>query len=121
MIKIVAIVRKKPHLSREQFLQQWYEEHPVFVRKLPRIKRYRQNPSIEHKKEWPFDGMAELWFDSVKDVAIAYAGPEAEALRDHEEHFLADMQWSIVEERPIDLPSDVPDPSTLTAPGDDHD
>ena len=103
MIKIVAVIRKKPELTREQFLEHWNVEHPEFVRKLPGIRRYRQNPAIEHSKEWPFDGMAELWFDSVKDVAVAYAGAEAEALFEHETSFLDDMQWFIAEESEIDL------------------
>jgi len=47
--------------------------------------------------------MAELWFDSVKDVAIAYGGPEAEALFRHEHEFLQDVQWILAEECEIDL------------------
>lgn len=103
MIKIVAMIRKKPQLSREQFLAYWNGEHPAYVRELPGIRRYRQNPAIVHHKEWAFDGMAELWFDSVKDVAIAYAGPEAEALTRHEEHFLDEVQWILAEEHEIEL------------------
>lgn len=103
MIKIVAVIRKKPELTREQFLESWNVEHPEFVRKLPGIRRYRQNPAIEHSKAWPFDGMAELWFDSVKAVAVAYAGDEAKALFEHEKSFLDDMQWFIAEESEIDL------------------
>lgn len=103
MIKVVAVIRSKSGLSREEFLKYWNIEHPAFVRKLPGIRRYRQNPAIEHKKQWPFHGMAELWFDSVKDVAVAYGGPEAEALRKHEEEFLEDVQWILAEEREIEL------------------
>lgn len=109
MIKIVAVIHKKPELSRAQFLHFWHVEHPAYVRKLPGIRRYRQNPSIEHKKDWPFDGIAELWFDTVKDIAIAYSGPEAEALTGHEELFLENMRWSIVEETEIDLQPDQSD------------
>lgn len=103
MFKIVAVIRKRPELSREQFLHYWCEEHPAYVRRLPGIRAYRQNPAIEHRKDWPFDGMAEIWFDSVKDVAIAYAGPEAQELTRHEEHFLADMQWILAEEVDVGL------------------
>jgi uncharacterized protein (TIGR02118 family) len=103
MIKVVAVIRSKPGLSREVFLKYWNIEHPAFVRKLPGIRRYRQNPAIDHKKQWPFHGMAELWFDSIKDVAVAYGGPEADALRKHEEEFLEDVQWILAEEREIEL------------------
>lgn len=115
MIRIVAVIRKKPELSREQFLRFWHDEHPAYVRKLPRLRRYRQNPSIEHRKEWPFDGIAELWFDTVQDIAVAYSGSEAEELRRHEDLFLDDMQWSIVEEQEIDL---APETSDRSEPSD---
>lgn len=103
MVKIVAVIKKKPELSRDEFLHHWNVEHPEYVRQLPGIRRYRQNPAIAHRKEWPFDGMAELWFDSVKDIAVAYSGPEAEKLFQHENTFLDVMEWFISEEVEIDL------------------
>lgn len=105
MIKIVAIIQAKEELTREQFLHGWNVEHPAYVRKLPGIRRYRQNPAIAHRKAWPFSGMAELWFDSVQDVKVAYAGPEAEALFDHENGFLDSVQWFIAEEVEVPLGS----------------
>lgn len=102
--KIVAVVKRKEGLSREEFLRSWHEEHPRFVSRLPGIRRYRQNPAISHRdKVWPFDGIAELWFDSVADVARAYSGPEAEALFEHEHHYIEDMQWILAEEVEVDL------------------
>ena len=109
MFRIVAVLRKRSDLSREEFLHLWRDQHPAYVRRLRGLRRYRQNPSIEHRKDWPFDGVAELWFDSVRDIAVAYSGVEAEALRAHEELFLDDMQWSIVEEDEIDLASEKPE------------
>lgn len=103
MIKVVAVLTAKEDLSREEFLHKWNVEHPVLVRKLPGLRRYRQNPAIEHHKAWPFDGMAELWFDSVAAVKTAYAGEEAQALFEHEHEFLTDMRWFLAEEREIDL------------------
>lgn len=103
MFKIVAVIRKKSELTREEFLHRWNVEHPDYVRKLPGIRRYRQNPAIEHRKTWPFDGMAELWFDSVRDIAVAYSGEEAEALFQHEQQFLEMMDWFIVEEEEVEL------------------
>lgn len=102
MIKVVAVIKAKPELTREQFLHFWNVEHPDYVRKLPRILRYRQNPAIEHRKPWPYSGMAELWFDSVEDVKIAYQGTEGRELFDHEHHFLASVEWFLAEE--IDVP-----------------
>lgn len=103
MFKIVAVIKKKPELSREEFLHHWNVEHPLYVRKLPGIRRYLQNPAIEHKKQWPYDGVAELYFDSVKDIAVAYAGVEAEELFEHEDKFLEVMEWFIAEEIEVDF------------------
>lgn len=103
MIKIVAVIRKKPGMSREEFQRHWNEDHPAYVRRLPGIRRYRQNPAVEHRAEWPFDGMAELWFDSIRAVKEAYAGEEGTALFEHEQLFLDDMQWFIAEEKEIAL------------------
>lgn len=103
MIKVVALIKARPDLSREEFLAAWQDEHPTYVRRLPGILGYRQNAAIEHHKQWPFDGAAELWFDSVRDVAVAFDSPAADALREHEEHFIGDLTWFLAEEREIDL------------------
>lgn len=70
---------------------------------LPGIRRYRQNHAIEHHKPWPFDGAAELWFDSLKDIAVAFASPAGDAMREHEEEFIGTLQWFIADELEIDL------------------
>ena len=103
MIKVVAVLNARSGISREEFLHQWNVVHPELVKKLPGIRRYRQNHAIEHRKAWPFNGMAELWFDSVADVKTAYAGEEAQRLFAHEEEFLERMQWFLADEVEIDL------------------
>lgn len=103
MVKVVAVVQAKSDLSRDAFLHEWQNEHPALVRKLPNIRRYRQNPAIEHKKRWPFSGMAELWFDSVADVKVAFEADEAAALFAHEELFLDKVEWFLADEREIEI------------------
>lgn len=101
MLKVMVVVQRKPGLSREEFLRHWCELHPKFVRCLPGVRGYRQNVSIEHRNNWPFDGIAELYFDAVRDVALAFDGPEAAALFDHEKAFIGELSWSIVEEHEV--------------------
>jgi len=101
MIKVVAIISRKPGIERDVFLRHWQEEHPEYVRKLCGLRRYVQNPAVDGYKAWPCDGVAELWFDSVRDVAAAFDGPEADRLREHEEKFIGDMQWFLAEEREV--------------------
>lgn len=103
MLKVCVFIEKKDGISREEFLHYWRDEHPQFVRALPGVKRYLQNPAIEHKKSWPADGLAELWFDELRDVARAFDSAEADALRKHEEHFIGKMTWFIAEEIEVPL------------------
>lgn len=107
MVKVIALIKRKPGLSREEFLRRWHQAHPPFVRKLPGLARYRQNHSIEHRQEWPFDGAAELWFESVADVAAAFRAPAADALREHEEEFIGELVWFLTEEHEISLTENV--------------
>lgn len=103
MIKVVAVVKAKDGLKREDFLDEWQNKHPAFVRKLQGIRRYRQSPAVAHRKQWPFSGMAELWFDSIDDVRIAFAGEGAAALFEHEESFLGSVEWFLAEEHEVRL------------------
>lgn len=107
MIKVVAVITRKPGLDREEFLRYWQDEHPDYVRRLTGIRRYVQNPAVEGYRQWPYDGVAELWFDSVRDVAIAFEGPAADALREHEEHFIGELDWFLSEEREVPVTAEV--------------
>ncbi len=99
----MVVIRRKDGMDREAFLEHWTAAHPAYVAKLPGIRGYRQNIAIDHRKQWPWDGIAELMFDSVKDVAIAFDSPAAAALFKHEEDFLASTEWFIADEHDVDL------------------
>ncbi|MCK3769479.1 EthD family reductase [Microbacterium aerolatum] len=98
MYRVIVVIRRKSKMTREEFLEHWLVDHPAFVERLPRVRAYRQSPAIEHRKEWPFDGMAELCFDSLADVARAFDGIEARELFAHEQDFIEDATWFIAEE-----------------------
>jgi len=114
MVTVIVAIRRLPEMSREEFLRHWLKDHPAYVRRLPGIRGYRQTPAIEHRKTWPFDGMAELEFDSVADVARAFDAPEARDLFAHEEDFLSSADWFIAGER-IEVPLHAPAGPSLEA------
>jgi len=99
MVTVIVVIRRKSGMSREEFLRHWRDDHPAYVRRLPGIRGYRQSPAIEHRKTWPFDGMAELEFATVADVARAFESPEARELFAHEDEFLDGLEWFIADER----------------------
>lgn len=108
MYRVIVMIRRKAGMSREDFLTHWLQEHPAFVERLPGVRAYRQSAAIEHRKEWPFDGMAELFFDSISDIARAFDGPEAKELFAHEDDFLSDASWIIADDgRDVSLARDV--------------
>ncbi|QUH01812.1 EthD family reductase [Saccharopolyspora erythraea] len=107
MVKVVALIRRREDLSREEFLRRWQSEHPEFVRALGGVLRYVQNPAIAHRRDWPYDGLAELWFGSVEAVRAAFEGPAADALREHEESFIGRLDWFLAEETAVPLETGV--------------
>lgn len=94
----MAFIRRRDGMDRTEFLRHWQLDHPRFVWRLPGLRRYVQNPAIEHRRSWPYDGVAELWFDSVRDVAAAFDSPQAERMREHEKTFIGSMAWLLAEE-----------------------
>lgn len=66
---MVGLVRRED-MSREGFLHWWLEEHAPLARTLPGVRSIRFNVLDEGA---PFDGIAELWFDSSEAADAAYA------------------------------------------------
>lgn len=118
MIKLVFCLHRRPELTREQFQEYWYTIHAPLVRKnaeVLRIRRYVQvhtretpmNQALQASRNAPpeYDGVAELWFDSLEDMA-ANRAPEAAAGREllEDERKFIDLERSplwFAEERPI--------------------
>ncbi|WP_020109974.1 EthD domain-containing protein [Nocardia sp. 348MFTsu5.1] len=90
MIKIVFCLRRKSGLSQEEFSRYWLEEHAPLVRRHAAalgIRRYVQCHTFDDPRlastlaargceGEPYDGVAELWWDSTDDLA-AVRGSDA--------------------------------------------
>ena len=120
MIKFIYCLRRLPRLSREEFQRYWRETHGPLVRSHAgplRIRRYVQvhtldspiNDALRESKGTlePYDGVAELWWDSTDDLVAGSTSPEgrkaAQTLFEDEQRFI-DTQRSAVwigEEHPI--------------------
>lgn len=90
MIKLTFVLRRLPHLSREQFQAYWFETHAPLVksvREVLRIQRYVQMHSLPDEVSEPirasrgapeaYDGVAQLWYASLEDLAEIGADPAA--------------------------------------------
>lgn len=99
MVKFVAVVRRKEGLSFEEFRRLWCEEHPALVLRMPGVLKYTQNLAFEgDTREWPMDGVAEVWFSDRSQVKKAFGSPEGEAANQHQELFAGDVRWFLAEE-----------------------
>jgi len=64
--------------SLEDFRKYWLEVHGPLAIKLPGLRRYVQSHLIDEAYLYAnprFDGVAQLWFDSIEAFAAAFASP----------------------------------------------
>ena len=91
MIKAITCIKRKPGISVEDFQDYWRGKHAEVVKGLPHIRRYIQSHALlggYRKGELPWDGIAEIWVDSV-DTMRAWAGGDAYgAVQRDEENFI---------------------------------
>ena len=95
MIKVSFCMRRLPHLTREQFLTYWSEEHPAAVP--PEafatlgIRRYIQVHTLDTSArdlvvgprtglEEPLDGVAELWVESIEALERDWSTDDAKRI-----------------------------------------
>ena len=97
-IKLSGFVTRKEGMSREDFSRHWAEVHGPLTVNTPElsryIRRYVQNhvisSPISRNSRLEYDGVADLWFDSVEDATRFFAEPAYQAvLRPDTEKFIA--------------------------------
>lgn len=83
MIKLIINVVRKPGMSHEEFADYWRNKHGPLVKSVTEftrhVRKYVQchltSSGIPLGTVGVFDGIAELWFDSVKDMEQAFSEP----------------------------------------------
>lgn len=105
MVRLVFCLRRRSGWTEKAFHDYWADMHGPLVRRhadVLRIRRYVQLHPTEPATSGalaairggpaPFDGIAELWFDSAADIEAAADKPEARAaareLVEDESHFI---------------------------------
>ena len=82
-VKLIALLKGTPGMSREEFGRRWVEGHAPLTLKFPNLKGYRINVAIEEYQELegelPYDGTAELWWDSLEEMQEDFASEAAAA------------------------------------------
>ena len=69
-IKFTEFFYRKPDMLTKDFLQYWQEQHTGVVSAIEGLRRYVQNPLVGLLDEvaLPYDGMVEVWFDSLESI-----------------------------------------------------
>jgi uncharacterized protein (TIGR02118 family) len=109
MIKLVFTLRRREGMTREDFQRYWREKHAPLVQRhaatlhircyvqVPLVETYLNEAVAAPRGSEPqfYDGVAELWWDSLEDLAAVFA---SEAAQGAAQELLED------EQRFIDLP-----------------
>lgn len=93
MVKLVFTLRRREGMSREEFQRYWRERHAPIVKRHAETLRIRRYVQV-HARETPiddalsasresepgsFDGVAELWWNSLEDLIAAYSSEPGQA------------------------------------------
>ena len=106
MLKIIAPFKFRTDKPYEECAKYWVEVHSQTVAAcLPECKKYIQNLAVPvRSRAWPFDGVAEIWFEDMSAIRRSFQGELADRLREDELVFSPGGEasaWMITEERII--------------------
>ena len=78
MIKLIALLKRKPGVSKEEFARRWVNDHTKLSTQIPGILGYRINIATDRQPdaighEPIYDGTAELWFESIDAMEAGFA------------------------------------------------
>jgi uncharacterized protein (TIGR02118 family) len=69
--KIMILLKRQEHLSRKEFENWWLGQHKEMAAQMPKLKRACFN-LVQGEEDRLYDGVSELWFDSIADFESAY-------------------------------------------------
>ena len=68
MIKWIALVKRPRSMTLDELKSWWLSTHALTAKRLPGLRKYVVSITTSGLEEVPkYDGIAELWFDSMDD------------------------------------------------------
>jgi uncharacterized protein (TIGR02118 family) len=105
MIKTMGLAKRKDGMSVAEFQRYWRDVHGPIVARTPGLRRYIQChtlPELYDGDSPPsFDGVAELWYDSLEAMAQARATPQFQAASADGPNFIGSTLRLLTVEVPI--------------------
>ncbi|MGF1647747.1 MAG: EthD family reductase [Kineosporiaceae bacterium] len=116
MIKVVAFVRRRRDISREEFVRRWTVEHVALSSRLG-MHPYRINVAVEPQDDGsapPYDGTAEMYWPDLATFRAALASHEGVLAGDDVARSPSPSSWP--SSRSMSSPSRLtPDPASIRA------
>lgn len=103
MIKVIAFVRKRPDIGRDEFIRRWTEDHVKLSGKLG-MSPYRINIAAAPQDDGstpPYDGTAEMYWPDLATFRAALASPEGALAGADTDRFAASVELMVVEEHTV--------------------
>ena len=107
MVKLIYCITRTPGMNVEEFQTYWRGTHAPIAGAIPGVRRYVQChvlPELyERETKPPYDGAAELWFDSIEALRDAMRTPELAAALEDEKNFIDHSRVAsfITTEKPV--------------------
>lgn len=102
MIKLICLINRPSNKTPEEFKDWWLNHHAKVAAKLPNLRRYTINTTVsESEDEMPFDGVAELYFDSYEDMENAFVSEQGQECSKEDEELIGKRLAFITEEHVI--------------------
>ena len=102
-VKVIALVRRRPDLDRDEFVRRWTEEH-VRLSSLLGMSPYRINIAREPQDDGstpPYDGTAEMHWPDLATFRAALASPEGVLAGEDVARFAASVELVVVDEHVV--------------------
>ena len=103
MIKLVALVRRKPDLDRVAFRDYWLNVHAPLAAAIPGMCGYRiniaGNPGAQTPA--PYDGSAEIWFEDRAAMEVGLSSEQGRIAGQDTVHFAESIEFLVTEEHVI--------------------
>lgn len=99
MVKTFAAIPRRKDISRQQFHDHWRHPHGTLSRKITTLRGYVQSHQVDCPMLGPdqtrYDGITELWYDSVHDATTMTNEPAYIRYNKPDEPLFVDMDGLI--------------------------
>jgi uncharacterized protein (TIGR02118 family) len=101
LVKAMIFMKRRKDLTREQFKEYWLTQHVKLEKENAEknwVRKIVANIAIDDPEmpEPPWDGMVELYFDSIEDMQRDVQGAQREVMLADEENFCDHSEEQVV-------------------------